>query len=206
MDAPPFLAWATIGFFGLGAIWMIIRWIYNAVSRRAQPVFFDFDLPLAEFTQDGAGEYHLIARGNVRGRLMGFAVRVGAQWEAQSRGGYTLYSGTVVLHAIGDASDAFVRHLAACYQLELNSASMLPEIAVQAIGLDCDPRAAAQRPVKMKLFLHPDVEDRYAEIFLNIDRAGQVVQVQEKDLDYRVNVLRALTEAVPGPAPVAKRR
>jgi len=203
MDAPPVVAWATIGFFGLGAIWMIVRLIYNRVTHKAQPEFVDLELPMAEFTEDGAGEFQVTALGQARGRRMGFAVRVEPHWDAQPRAGYTLYAGTVVLRAIGDASDVFVCYLAERYQLELSTRHMVPEIVVQAVGLDFDPRAIAQRPVKMKLFFHAEVEDRYAEVFLNIDRAEQVVQVREKDLDYRGNILRALTEVVPDAARVS---
>lgn len=206
MEAPPVLAWATIAFFGLGAIWMVVRLIYNQVARKAQPGFVDLELPMTEFAQVTDGEHQLTAMVSVGGRLAGFSVRVGAKWHAQPSGGYTLYSGTVALKAIGDASNAFVKFLAECYRMESAPPPMLPEIVVDAVGLDSDPRAIADRPVKMKLFFHPEVEDRYAEVFLNVDLAKRVVQVHEKDIGYRVNVLRALTEALPRSAAASGRR
>ena len=46
----------------------------------------------------------------------------------------------------------------------------------------------------MKLFFHSENGERYAEVFLNIDRQAQVVEIHEKDPEYRQNLIRALTE------------
>jgi hypothetical protein len=198
-DAPPVIGWATIGFFGLGGIWMIAKQIHNMATHKRQPDFVDVDLPLTELSKNAAGEYHATAQGIVDGRLIGFSVLLRSQWDARPNAGFTLYSGTVVLRAIGDVSDAFVGLLAARYDVPLSMQRMLPEVEARAVGLNSDPREVALRTVSLKLFFHPDSEDRYAEVFLNIDPAQRVVQLREKDLEYRGNVLRALTEAAQSP-------
>ena len=194
-DAPPVAGWATIAFFGLGGIWMIAMQAYNLVTRKRRLEFVDLDLPLTELTRNAAGEYQVTAQGKIDGRLVGLSVLVGDKWDVQPSTGYTLYAGIVTLRAIGGVSDAFVGCLASRYGVSLATPRMLPEMVVQAVGLDSDPREIGLRPVKMKLFLHPESEDRYAEVFLNIDRTQQRVQFHEKDMDYRVNVVRGLTEA-----------
>jgi hypothetical protein len=194
-DAPPVVGWATIGFFGLGGIWMIVMQVYNLVTRKRRLEFVDVDLPLTELTQNAAGEYQVTAQGKLDGHLVGFSVLVGVQWDVQPGTGYTLYSGIVTLRAIGAVSDAFVGCLASRYRVSLATPRMLPEVVVQAVGLDSDPREIGLRPVKMKLFFQPESEDRYAEMFLNIDRTQQQVQIHEKDMDYRINIIRALAEA-----------
>ena len=68
------------------------------------------------------------------------------------------------------------------------------EISAQAVGLADDPRRLLEAPVRMKLFFHSEIEGRYAEVFLNVDVPGRVVQFHEKDQEYRQNVVRALRE------------
>jgi hypothetical protein len=165
------------------------------VTPKRRLEFVDVDLPLIALTQNAAGESQVTAQGMLDGRLVGFSVLVSAQWDVQPSTGYTLYSGIVTLRAIGAVSNAFVGRLASRYGVSLATPRMLPEVVVQAVGLDSDPREIGLRPVKLKLFLNAESEDSYAEVFLNIDRTQQQVQIHEKDMDYRVNVIRALTGA-----------
>ena len=50
-------------------------------------------------------------------------------------------------------------------------------------------------PTEMKIFFSDSgPEDKYAEIYINIDTKRGVLQFYEKDPDYRVPLLRALSE------------
>lgn len=195
-DAPPVVGWACILFFGLGGVWTIARHAYLRATRQAPTVLVDVDLPLTELSQNSAGEYHVTALANFDGRLVGLSIVVGSHWESRPSTGFTLYSGAVLLRAIDVAGDGFVDFLAARYETPLSMARMLSEVAAHAVGLDSDPRELALRATTMKLFFHPEIDDRYAELFLHIDLAKRLVQFREKDPAYRSNVLRALTEMV----------
>jgi hypothetical protein len=91
-------------------------------------------------------------------------------------------------------SDALAMALSRLYGLPHAGLRMLPEIRTEAVGLASDPRLIESEPVKMKLFFHSENEDRYAEMFLNIDRRAQTVELHEKDPEYRKDLVRALTE------------
>jgi hypothetical protein len=70
---------------------------------------------------------------------------------------------------------------------------MLSTIDVEAVGLASDPRSLEVAPVHMKLFFNSESsEERYAEVFLNTDVPGRMIQFHEKDMDYRQPLLRAL--------------
>ena len=157
--------------------------------------FVDLDLPLTTLSRRSSGEFDVSAQGIFDGRQIGFSVVLGAAWKPQplDSADITMYWGTVTLRANDGASDAFVGVLAKLYRLP-SRPHMLAEVAAQAVGLGTDPRELMSSRAKMKLFFHSDIENRYAEVFLNIDRSAQVVQFHEKDMEYRTNVLRALTE------------
>jgi hypothetical protein len=46
--------------------------------------------------------------------------------------------------------------------------------------------------VKIKLFFESDDEDRYGELFTNVELAARRLEVREKDEGYRLPVVRAL--------------
>jgi len=47
--------------------------------------------------------------------------------------------------------------------------------------------------VKIKVFYESDDMERYAELFTNIDLRHRVLQINEKDEEYRKPVVRALS-------------
>ena len=159
--------------------------------------FVDLDLPLAEVSDKESGTVRFVTRGAFDNEMLGFAVDVHSEWKAQPLQGAdaVFYWGAVTLRSIGPASDAFIRLVARLYGRRIGTPHMLAEIKAQAVGLNSDPRKIKSTPVHMKLFFHSDIEDRYAEVFLNVDAGSKVVQFHEKDEDYRVNVIRALTES-----------
>lgn len=70
---------------------------------------------------------------------------------------------------------------------------MLPAVSCTGITLDGDPRLATNEDVRVKLFFFEDDEERYAECYLNIVDSGRRVELNEKDEEYRGNVVAALT-------------
>src|SRR5262245_27543539 len=157
--------------------------------------FADLDLPLKDISRGASSEFYLTAQGDFEGRSVGFTVMVGAGWKVQENAGFVAHWGTVALRTLGDSSDAFVELLAKLYGKSLSTPHMLPEVVAQAVGLGTDPRRLMSEPQRMKLFFYSEDEDRYAEVFLNVDLAQRLIQFHEKDQEYRGNVLRALTEA-----------
>ena len=127
---------------------------------------------------------------------MGFAIELHSDWVGKplEDGSATFYWGRVTLHSIGAASDNFVALLSKLYGSTSKDSPMLKDISAQAVGLGVDPRKFLETPARMKLFFHSESQSRYAEVFLNVDTAGRVVQFHEKDQEYRENILRALRE------------
>jgi hypothetical protein len=170
-----------------------------AAARKVKLVgedgWVDLDLPLTEFKGD-SNVYRLIAKGLLDGTSVGLRVEIDGHWNSKPTedGAVTLYWGSVTLRSIGLESDALAVALSRLYGYPHAGLRMLPEIRAEAVGLASDPRLIESEPVKMKLFFHSENEERYAEVFLNIDRGAQIVELHEKDPEYRKNLIRALTE------------
>lgn len=158
--------------------------------------FLDVDVPLISLAVGSAGEIRAIARGEVGGLAVGFAVLLHPQWQAQpiEGGGATFYWGTGAFERTGKESDDFVAFVAGKYELATagKTLAMLPSVDVEIVGLDSDPSQSREWGAKMKFFLHSDSDDRYAEVFLNINLEESLVEFREKDNEYRAPLLRAL--------------
>jgi hypothetical protein len=163
--------------------------------------FVDVDLPIVEISSDHTGECRFTVRGEIAGTDVGFSFVLHPAWDPQpiEGGGAIFYWGTGSYERTGPESDRFVALVAQRYQLDATSgsASMLPRIQVQVVGLDSDPSKASGQGAKMKLFFHSESEDegRYAEVFTNINIEEGVLEFHEKDNEYRAPLIRALREA-----------
>ena len=180
----------------------VIASIFGRASAAAREVklvggdgWVDLDLPLTEFN-GRSNVYRLIAQGLLDRTSVGIGVDIDRHWSPKptEHKAITFYWGSVTLRSIGPESDAFAMSLSRLYGIPNPALRMLPEIRAEAVGLASDPRLIESQPVKMKLFFHSESDQRYAEVFLNIDRRAQTVEFHEKDREYRKNLVRALTE------------
>lgn len=162
-----------------------------------QDGFLDVDLPLVSVADSGAGT-QVQACGQIEGAVLSLAVQLASKWEPHQLEGSEafVYWGTGSLTSQGKGSDELVALLARNYGHDsLAARRMLPSVPFQVVCLEGDPRPQPTSNVRMKLFFFPDVASRYAEVFLNINNETGVLELHEKDNEYRLALLRALTEA-----------
>ena len=69
---------------------------------------------------------------------------------------------------------------------------MAAETTFTGISLEGDLGNLASGPVKIKLFHEKGGEDRYAELYTNIDLSARKLEFREKDEGYRKQVVQAL--------------
>lgn len=86
-----------------------------------------------------------------------------------------------------------IEALAERFGLTDGAAPMMPSVSCTGITLDGDPRHAREQDVRVKLFFFEDDEERYAESYLNVVDSGRRLEFNEKDDEYRRNVVAALT-------------
>lgn len=125
----------------------------------------------------------------------GFTIKLSSKWKESPFGqgvNLTVYSGTVIFESSGNESDLFVKKLDEVYNVKLNALKMKDQIFFEAVSLEGNPNNILKQPAKLKLFYIPKKDDDYAEVFLNIDAESSVVELKEKDTEYRVPLVKAL--------------
>src|SRR5262245_58891136 len=141
------------------------------------------------------GSQSIRAAGLHKGREVGFEVVLGPTWKKGKLGKdvpIAISRGTVSYRRVGPESDAFLQVLDELYDAKLSPKAMAADTPFTGISLEGDPGDLARGPVKIKLFYEKGGEDRYAELYPNIDLAARRLEVREKDADYRRQVIQAL--------------
>jgi hypothetical protein len=154
--------------------------------------FIDIDLPITSVS-DSDGLIKIIARGTIDGTDVGFEVDFPSKTESVTRA--FLPTGVARVRSIGAPSDHFVMLLAQRYKLPAPAPTMVASVDASVVGLEGDPQHILAGKTKMKFFFFDSgPEDRYAEVFINVDAKIRVLEFHEKDEGYRKPLLLDLTK------------
>ena len=155
--------------------------------------FADLTLLLETSPRNVGGVRPLSFVGQRGGTRVSFGATLGPNWRRSDNPPITTFKGEVTFVRLGELSDAFLRELDRAYDTKLNPPGMVNTVSFTAISLEGNPSRLDAGPVKIKLFFEPPERDAYAELFLNIDLETKLVQVREKDPEYRRAIVRALS-------------
>jgi hypothetical protein len=118
--------------------------------------------------------------------------------------------GQVRLHSVGPESDQLIALMADYYGIApgnrptggllgrlLKSPAcreFVSDIDCLCVGIASDPRTIEAGPIHMKMFFDDGVENgRYAEVFLDVDLLSGFVMMNEKDEEYRADLVHWLS-------------
>ena len=169
---------------------------------------------LAQFSEEGfvdcvfkvenlvqaAGHYHFDLRGSFEGQSVGLAVtlrnEIGPGFDADMQVIQAhVYPAGVVLSSLGAETERFISALASLYEMPMTASAPIASEALTAIALQQEDTDLAEGPMRLKLFGQDDDPvdaERYYESFFNVDLPGGFVYWNEKDMDYRAPMLKAL--------------
>jgi hypothetical protein len=158
--------------------------------------FADLTLAIQSIEHAPEGYVTVTARGLSRRMVVGLKVsfktgmKPGFSGKDVDRSAFT--EDGIVYSSIGPESDAFLESMAQLYRVDVPG-KFVDRIGVVSIALEGDPAKLLVEPVRFKVFFHPNGgESRYAELYTNIDVPKKLLELREKDTDYRANVVKAL--------------
>ena len=96
------------------------------------------------------------------------------------------------MRSLGDATTELAKIFSEIYILPISGAQPLHSLDLTSFALDGDPMFVQTEHLNFKVF-HDD-EDKlglYFEMFLHVDIPGGYVRFDEKDEEYRVNVVKS---------------
>jgi hypothetical protein len=149
-------------------------------------------------TLKAGDRHHYVARGSFCGDPVGLQIELVSMLPAglAESGGPTnagFLPDAVRWRSIGAESDAFLNALAELYEHPAPGAPMRDLVRPSAFSLNAYPVDLSKPATgRFKLFFEGD--DAYAELFMNIDTAAGIIQLNEKDPDYRTALLTLLRQ------------
>ena len=100
----------------------------------------------------------------------------------------------IVLSSIGQESDEFVKALSSLYKLPATKPFSKKSIKPAAVSLnESAVDFNSNKRYAFKLFFEADASGNVPELFFNLDLAKQIIELNEKDEEYREGVIKALT-------------
>jgi len=153
--------------------------IYDPKGESAEAGFVDIDLHIDAMDCDSWNICSVKASGTFRGRPVAIDATI------QSSGG----KGRITYRSVGAPSDALAQSLATLYKLPRNDATFVTTATAEIIFLDAN---AAEMAGKV-FFAANGPESDYAELYTNINKQRRILEIHEKDPEYRKNVLKALS-------------
>ena len=111
------------------------------------------------------------------------------------------YGEGVVVKGIGEITRHLADVFAEVYIIPITKAEPLRQLDLTSFALDGDPMLIETEHLNFKVF-HDDDDKRglYFEMFLHVDIPSGYVRFDEKDEEYRENVVRSFAALDPAPA------
>ena len=165
------------------------------ITSESEEGYHDLVFAIEDHQKLTDGAQRILASGMYKGRKVGLEIDLGAEWRSGPLDAdvpVTIFRGSVSYRSIGMESDLLLHAIDEVYGTKQAPKAMNKATEFSAISIGGDPRDLAKEPVKIKLFFESNEEDRYAELFTNIDLKARKLYINEKDEEYRTAIVRAL--------------
>jgi hypothetical protein len=182
-------------------IWVLVLGLGLAEMANAMPLpeitsdseegWHDFNFAILQSKKANDGTLSLDVAGTYQGKTLAFRIRVLPEWKEKTEPIH-VYWGHATLLSSGSSSDSLVEIMDLLYGAKIGVKKFKKEVPFEAVALQGNPASLEKQPVKLKLFYDSSNQENYAEIYLNIDLAREHVWLNEKDAEYRKNIVRAL--------------
>ncbi len=161
--------------------------------------FSDLSLKIVEEYEKG-NKYEYVVKGKFENNIVGLKIIIpnnipagiiNGEIEAKS----FLKNGITIL-SIGNESDNFLNALSKIYHSQAKSKFSTKPIIATVFPLN-QMKADLSQPeyYKFKVFFNDEGdENEYAEIFINLNLTNKFIEFNEKDNEYRTNIIKALEE------------
>lgn len=158
----------------------------------------DVQIPIValDFASDGTAT--IIAQGDYRGHAAGVEIWIRGLMKPGLVDGdvdaTAFYDKGIVLRAANHKTGHLAVIFSELYKTSVAAAEPLPQLDLTCIALDGNPVSINTQHLNFKVF-HDDEEKLglYFELFLHVDVPAGYVRFDEKDEEYRENVVKSFT-------------
>lgn len=161
------------------------------------------DVNLTIVSEEKTNHRHIfVAKGLHNGKVVGLRFEIVSEMPAGlDENGLTgdgFLKNVLEIKSIGDESDAFLKGLSELYGFPAN-AKFKNTISVPTLFSLNKENVNLDKPgfYHFKAFFEENNDDDYCEIFFNIDSFKRVIELHEKDEEYRKQIIKAFSQFNP---------
>jgi len=161
--------------------------------------FSDIFLSIQSDTKTDSSHIY-VAKGLYNGKTVGIQFEVKSNMkngltsdgQMNSEGGFI--KNAIKTNSIGQESDALVKALGELYLIPTTNLFTKQTITSTAFSLNQKIADLDKSDYyKFKLFFEDDSEDLYSELFFNINTTEKIIEIHEKDQEYRQPLIKVFT-------------
>jgi hypothetical protein len=170
---------------------------YLEINSNTEEGFQDLVFNIEKYWNDEYGNHIVHARGNFQGSIVGFELAFRPDMKPgvvkDEFDNAAFYAEGINLYSIGRESDELIRALSKLYSVKYKDQKMIDKVKLTSFALDGNPHNFGNEELKFKVF-HDDTNSSglYAEMYINISVEQCLVEIKEKDIEYRKNIFGAL--------------
>ena len=169
------------------------------IDKSEEPDFVDLQFTITKFWQDNL-KYHICeAKGLWGEKIVCFQISLRPDMYPGIIEGEVdktrFYRNGVAFYSVGKLSDTFINALIHLYKFDYQKEKMNDITNATAFILSGNSQNFLTDYIKIKIFLDDnDEKGFYSEWYVNIDVKNKILELREKDSEYRLNIINNLTK------------
>ena len=171
---------------------------YIDINSNQEEGFADLTFNIIKFKKKLFGNIYIECAGNDKEKTIGFALELKKGMSGISNNdmrSWHTYPDGIKLIFLKDLSENFIKSLTNSYELKQTNLKLKKETTIECGSLNENPLDYNTKEIQFKCFLDSSNEKNlYAEFYINIDLQNKKLYFKEKDIDYRENIIKYLSE------------
>ena len=161
--------------------------------------FVDLQFSITKYSQDEFKNHILEIKGLFKKNIVGLEIALRPDLELgivnDEIDSSKFYKEGINFYSIGEISDNFIFAITDLYGFENANAKMNDRIESTTFVLSGNPLNIKTDFIKTKIFLDDDDENGlYSELYVNINLKDKILELREKDSEYRENIIKELSK------------
>jgi hypothetical protein len=168
------------------------------ITSKTEEDFQDIVLNIVETKLTNNGGYEIVAKGKNGKETVGLKIKINDKLKAGLVGDTVDNTAVdingVTFSSVGQDTDNFVKTLSSLYGYPTEKGFTKNVISFDMFSLNQEQADLSKGAYRFKLFFDPyDSLGLYSELFLNVNLPEKQIEINEKDAEYRENLVKALT-------------
>jgi hypothetical protein len=169
------------------------------IDKSEEPDFVDLQFTITKFWQDNLKNHICEVKGLWGEKIVCFQIAIRPDMYPGIIEGEVdktrFYRNGVAFYSVGKLSDTFINALIHLYKFDYQKEKMNDITNATAFILSGNSQNFLTDYVKIKIFLDDnDEKGFYSEWYVNIDVKNKILELREKDSEYRLNIINNLTK------------